>query len=120
MSIDWSRVKHFERSEFGHSKGVDPDSKLVEMLDEARTIAGVLFNINSGIRTKARNAEVGGKPNSAHIGGYAVDIECRTSRHRFLMTRALLEVGFTRIGWGESFIHVDTDPTKPQSVGWLY
>ena len=120
MVTNWQRVRHFKRAEFGRADGIEPDSKLVAMLDEARTIAGISFRVNSGIRTEARNAEVGGKPNSAHIGGYAVDIECRTSRHRFLMTRALLEVGFTRIGWGESFIHVDTDPTKPQSVGWLY
>lgn len=117
---DWQRVRNFRRGEFGHAEGIEPDPKLVAMLDEARTIAGVPFEINSGIRTEQRNDQVGGKPTSAHLSGHAVDIACRSSRHRFLILRALIEVGFRRIGVADTFIHCDTDPTKPQDVVWTY
>jgi len=32
----------------------------------------------------------------------------------------LLEVGFTRIGIGNTFIHVDIDKDKSQNVIWTY
>ena len=90
------------------------------MLDQARDIAGVPFVINSGIRSVERNAQVGGAADSAHISGHAVDIRCPTGRHRFLIVRALLEVGFTRLGIGKTFVHADTDQSKPNEVIWLY
>ena len=118
--IDWDRVKHFARSEFGRADGVEPCPVLVQRLDEARGIAGVPFVINSGIRTADRNAEVGGTHESAHITGHAVDIRCPSSRHRFLIVSALRDAGFRRIGIGSTFVHCDTDPDKPQDVIWTY
>lgn len=118
--MDWSTVKHFSRSEFGRSGSIEPDEKLVRLLDQAREIAGVPFAINSGIRSVERNAKAGGAPESAHLSGHAVDIHCPTSRHRFLIVRALIEVGFYRIGIGATFVHADTDPDKGQEVIWTY
>lgn len=118
--IDWDQIRYFKRHEFGHGEGVEPDRKLVEMLDEARHAAGVPFVINSGIRTPERNAEVGGAAESAHLTGHAVDIRCPTGRHRMKMLDALLTVGFRRIGVAKTFIHVDTDLTKPQDTIWVY
>ena len=117
---NWNRVNHFNRDEFGHADGIDPAPNLVYMLDQARSLAGIPFAINSGIRTPERNAAVGGAPESAHLGGYAVDIAANTSRERFVILRALLHVGFTRIGIGRSFIHADVDPDKAPEVAWLY
>lgn len=117
---DWQRVKHFTRGEFGRHGDVEPDEALVRMLDAAREIAGVPFAINSGIRSPERNAEVGGVDTSAHLTGHAADIRCPSSRHRFLMLSSLIEAGFRRIGVGDAFIHVDTDPRKPQEVVWTY
>lgn len=31
-----------------------------------------------------------------------------------------MEAGFTRIGIGQNFIHVDTDPDKQQNIIWTY
>ena len=119
--MDWSRIRYFRRAEFGQGEpGVEPDPELVRMLDEARHIAGVPFVINSGLRTRARNAEVGGAPNSAHITGHAVDIRCPSNRHRFLIVRACLDVGFRRVGIGQTFVHVDSSPDLPPDVIWLY
>jgi uncharacterized protein YcbK (DUF882 family) len=116
----WSHVRHFKRSEFGRNGDIEPDENLVRMLDRARDIAGIPFQINSGVRSPERNAEVGGVDTSAHLTGHAVDIRCATSRHRFVMVCALIEAGFRRIGCAKTFIHVDTDPDKPQDVIWTY
>jgi uncharacterized protein YcbK (DUF882 family) len=118
--MDWNQVKHFTRGEFGRHGDIEPDEDLVRMLDQARDIAGVPFVINSGIRSPERNEAVGGVESSAHLTGHAVDIRCPSSRHRFLMIDALIIAGFRRIGVGETFLHCDTDPDKPQGVIWTY
>ena len=113
-------MRYFTRDEFRYADGVEPCPMLIRMLDDARERAGIPFVINSGIRTPERNAEVGGVPDSAHVRGYAVDISAPTSRARFLITRAVLDAGFKRVGIGRTFVHVDTDPEKADELIWLY
>lgn len=52
--------------------------------------------------------------------GIAIDLQAKYSRQRFLIIRGLIEAGFTRIGIGENFIHVDDDKDKDQRVVWHY
>lgn len=115
---------HFELSEFNSpdeiGSGKYMDENFLSRLDDARGIAGIPFTINSGFRTKSRNAYVGGKNNSSHQYGYAADIHCTDSRSRFIIIDALIKAGFSRIGVGKTFIHVDNDPDKDGSVAWLY
>lgn len=118
--MDWSRVRHFTRDEFGYAPDVEPDPTLVQMLNDARAMAGVPFVITSGIRTEDHNAEVGGSETSSHLTGHAVDISVETSNWRFLIVDALRECGARRIGIADDFIHVDTDEGKPQDVLWVY
>lgn len=94
--------------------------EFLEMLDDARDIAGIPFIINSGYRTVAHNEFVNGKPSSSHMKGYAVDLKVSDSRSRFLILSALEAVGFSRMGIGKTFIHVDNDYNKDQEVTWLY
>jgi len=89
-------------------------------LDEAREIAGIPFHINSAFRTPEKNSEVGGKSNSSHLRGLAVDISTTDSRTRFIVLQALIAAGFTRMGIGDTFIHVDMDTEKSQNVIWTY
>lgn len=89
-------------------------------LDKAREEAGIPFKINSAFRTTEHNAEVGGKPNSSHLRGLAVDISVTDSRTRFIVLEALIKVGFNRIGVAKSFIHVDDDKEKSDRVVWVY
>jgi len=96
------------------------DSMFMWRLQEARTLAGIPFRINSGWRCKAHNEAVGGTPNSSHLKGLAADIRCRVSRTRFLILYALMDVGFNRIGVADDFIHVDIDPDKTNDVIWVY
>ena len=96
------------------------DADFLEMLDEARSRAGVPFVISSGFRSDEHNAVVGGAPDSSHLKGCAADIVAYTSRDRFLIVTALLEAGFDRIGLGEDFIHVDSDWEKAGNLVWTY
>lgn len=114
--------KYFKPTEKTGSHGTiaDLDKKLVTMLDLARGIAGIPFVINSGYRTPEHNKAIGGVADSAHIKRLAVDIRCRNSNERFIITSALLQAGFKRIGLGSTFIHCDIDTTKPQNVIFDY
>jgi len=96
------------------------NATLLSMLDEARHIAQIPFKINSGYRTTKRNMQVGGKINSSHLKGLAVDISCTDSRSRSIILSALKDVSFNRVGIAKSFIHVDIDDTKSANVTWVY
>jgi len=108
----------------------------IKKLDKARDIIElgwnklypskkIYFKINSGYRTDVRNSEVGGVTNSAHRdkgnGAHAVDISWKNynKEQRQEILNVLREVGFSRIGKANTFVHVDNDSTLPQ-VGWLY
>ena len=122
-------MRNFNINEFDSpdvkGSGAKMDKCFLEMLDNARDIAGVPFVINSGYRTLEHNIAIykklGKKPiKSSHLKGLAVDIDCRESRARFLIVSALKDAGFTRIGISDSFIHVDNDTNKAQNVIWTY
>ena len=86
----------------------------------ARVRAGLPFGVNSASRCPVHNKAEGGKDTSSHLEGYALDIAVTSSRARFEILQSLIAVGFTRIGIGKNFIHVDDDPTKAPNVTWLY
>ncbi len=89
-------------------------------LDNARMIADIPFIINSAWRSVEHNEKVGGKPDSSHLKGLAVDIKVTNSRQRFIVLQSLIAAGFNRIGIAKTFIHVDGDNEKDPRVTWLY
>ena len=93
---------------------------LVDMLDSARTKAGIPFVITSGYRCESHNKEVGGSKSSSHLEGLAVDIGATNSVERGKILRALFMSGFSRVGIAKTFIHVDVDYTKVKPVTWMY
>ena len=107
---------------FSDNEIVGLDTKLVEMLDKAREIAGIPFKINSGYRTKSQNKKAGGVEDSAHLTGLAVDIACTSDVNRWKIINALISVGFKRIGisFSKKFIHADIDHNKTNMVIWGY
>lgn len=117
-------MKYFEYEEFDspdiQGSGQLMDTKLLNMIDEAREIYGKPIHVTSGYRTEAHNRKVGGVDSSSHLKGLAIDVACVRSDDRFKMLSALLEVGFNRIGVAGTFIHVDIDKDKSQNVIWTY
>jgi len=105
--------KYFKEIEDNMSK------EFLFVLDEAREFAGIPFIINSAYRSPDHPLSIK-NPNSSHIKGLAVDIKATDSVTRFKIVKALIEVGFTRIGIADTFIHVDLDLDKTQNVIWTY
>jgi zinc D-Ala-D-Ala carboxypeptidase len=85
------------------------NSAFLKKLDEARTKAGVPFIITSSFREDSK---------TSHGRGTGVDMRCAQSTQRFRILKALLEVGFSRIGVYDKHIHVDLDDQSPQGVVW--
>lgn len=99
------------------------NQRFLDMLNAAELLMypdTIPLPLNSGFRCETHNAAVGGKPNSAHRTGEAVDIKVRSSGERHRLLKALLSAGFNRIGIGTGFIHADSSLTLPQNVTWLY
>ena len=114
--------KHFILSEFaceccGENR---MQHETIARLDDAREYSGIPYKINSGYRCCNHNRKVGGRENSSHKTGYAVDIHTGSSYERFRVLEGLLKAGFTRIGIAKTFIHADDDPIKPEQVIWTY
>tara|TARA_R100001463_G_scaffold103671_1_gene158142 strand:+ start:6718 stop:7161 length:444 start_codon:yes stop_codon:yes gene_type:complete len=117
-------LTYFKLSEFDSpdevGSGYRMDTDFLRRLDTARGIAGIPFKINSGYRTAAHNTLVGGRVGSSHKKGLAVDIGYTGSRERYIILKALMEVGITRFGIAKTFIHCDVDNNKDGDVIWLY
>jgi zinc D-Ala-D-Ala carboxypeptidase len=117
-------MRYFTLDEFDSpdlpGSGAFMHQEFLDLLDDARDLAGVPFVINSGYRTEYWNQKVGGRVGSSHLTGWAADIRATTSNRRYLVVAALTAVGFTRIGCADSFVHVDMDPTKAENCLWLY
>lgn len=85
-------------------------------LDDARSICSYKFVLNSAYRSPEYERQQGRTGTSSHCKGLAVDISCLTSQCRLKMLLALLAVGFRRIGIYPTFLHVDSDTSKPASI----
>jgi len=125
--MNWSNFPDFNEKEFFIGDPPYPgvmNEDFMSKLQAARTIAGVPFEINSGFRTTEHNQQVGGKPDSTHLLGRACDIKVVDSRTRINIVKSLLLAGFTRIGIGKDFVHVDNgeEVGKPYdpNVMWTY
>lgn len=78
----WDDIQYFQRAEFRCQCGgkycdgfpAEPAEETVRLADEIRRRAGVPLNVNSGLRCKQHNADVGGVWNSLHLTGQAIDL----------------------------------------------
>tara|TARA_R100000541_G_scaffold38874_1_gene46725 strand:- start:309 stop:671 length:363 start_codon:yes stop_codon:yes gene_type:complete len=120
-------LKYFKISEFDSpdvkGSGDNMNKDFLNLLDQARELAGCKFSINSGFRTKEWNIKVGGRVGSSHCKGLAADIYLpKNSRDRFLIINSLLSVGLNRMGisFKSKFIHIDMDKDKDGEVIWTY
>jgi len=80
-------LKHFKLAEFDSADAPGSGSKMqpkfLQMIDNARSIAGIPFAITSGYRTEAHNKKVGGVADSSHCQGWAADIAASSGTSNF-------------------------------------
>jgi uncharacterized protein YcbK (DUF882 family) len=98
----------------------DLKGDFIKKLDIARQVAKVPFVLTSAYRSEEWEKKQGRDGTSSHTKGIAVDIKCSSSNDRFRIFNGLISVGFSRIGIGKNFIHVDLDKDKTSSVAWTY
>ncbi len=103
----------------GSWRQMHPD--FMEKLTKVKRLVNLpSFTINSGLRSHRHNKKVGGVANSSHLFGRAADIHTPNPWYQRRVARAAVKAGFTRMGIGKNFIHIDDDPTKPQPAVWGY
>jgi hypothetical protein len=97
----------------------DMSPRFLEKLTVFRLIYGVPFTPNSAYRCPKHPLL-----SENHLG-YAVDVPCRSSNDRWRIINAAIKAGFTRIGIGKDFVHIDCTPehmfkeTTKQLI-WIY
>lgn len=101
-------------------KKSDMNTDFMRRLNNAREYSGVPLVLTSAYRTRKHELDQGRTGTSSHTKGIAVDIQAATSRARHKIVSGLLRAGFNRIGIGRTFVHVDSDTAKPDSVMWDY
>lgn len=123
---DWDKIKYFKREEFACKCGqycdgfpVEVDLGMVAVMDKIREEVGKPIRINSGIRCKRHNSNVGGVANSRHLYGSACDAQ-RPAGTTPEQMAAIAEKHLPNSGgigiysWG---IHVDTRPDRARWRG---
>lgn len=126
-SNDWKNIKHFKKSEFACKCGgrfcngypAEIDMNMVKIADTIRARIGKPIPINSGIRCKTHNANVGGVGNSQHLFGIAADLGKPAGVTPTQMAAIAEELmpntgGIGVYSWG---IHIDTRKTKSRWNG---
>jgi len=121
VSEDWDRIKNFTEAEFKckHCGEVHMNLQFITELQHARYLSRCPYVISSGYRCLQYDAQIGGKGN--HPTGQAADILIPDSAARYAILNGLFAAGFTRIGIGKTFVHVDgLEGVKPREMVWLY
>lgn len=96
------------------------DAISLSRLNRCRHIAGIPFVLTSAYRSPSHEVLKGRPANGPHTTGQAFDIACTSNAARFKIVDAALKVGFTRIGIGPNFIHLDDCTDKPSPRIWSY
>lgn len=122
--MKWPGIRFFDSTEFDSpdapGSGEGMKFGFVKKLDILREECGFPIIVDSGIRTPKHNSDVGGEPVSGHLTGEAADLRCIASRTRYVILMNAFRLGFSRIGIGDTFVHLDDSMTLDQRVVWLY
>lgn len=82
------------------------DTRFLDALQRLRDLVGKPLRITSARRCTFRNRKVGGAKASQHMLAMAADIS-RTGHDPVELARKAVAAGFTGIGFGGTFLHVD-------------
>ena len=122
----WDEIRYFKKQEFACKCGkycdgypAEIDMNMVKIADQIREKIGKPITINSGLRCKTHNSNVGGVSNSQHLLGKAADLGCPSGCTPAQMASIAEEVmgdtgGIGTYSWG---IHIDTRSTKSRWNG---
>lgn len=96
--------------------------ELLSLLEAIRSDVGIPMQINSWTRCKEHNSKVGGRSKSAHLRGWALDIQLHSDSERFKFVKSAMSHGCRRIFTGKKpfIVHVDLDPSLPAPRLGLY
>lgn len=101
-----------------HTGAQGIQDSFLERLDELRHRCGFPFRITSGYRSPEHPEEASKKTPGRHSEGIAADIEVDNGYQRAIIIREALKMGFSGLGVGKYFIHVDDRGGPP--VLWEY
>ena len=123
----WKDIRYFTRAEFKCKCGgkfcdgypAEIDMNMVKIADQIRDKIGKPITINSGLRCKTHNSNVGGVSNSQHLLGKAADLGCPSGCTPAQMASIADEImgdtgGIGIYSWG---IHIDTRSAKSRWNG---
>lgn len=115
---------YFKESEFQQCTPAcslqDMQQSMMNCLDHLRAQCGFPFKINSAYRRRTYEIEKGRSGSSSHTKGLAVDIHCIDEAKRMKIIKYALDMGISRVGISRTYIHLDIDGTKKQSIIWVY
>jgi len=137
--INWNNYANFNATEFNCRCGCGAGGErvslvLMNMLQRARTRAGIPFSVNSGGRCQKHAAQVSTASNTlasdhtftASQLVLGADIRTTDNAQRWRIIDAAQREGFTRIGIGNGFVHLgigtreNAGARNPSNVIWLY
>lgn len=120
----WEDIQYFKKSEFKCKCGkcggfpVEPDEDLVRLLEKIRKHFNAPVTINSGVRCKTHNKNVGGASGSQHLYGTAADIKVQgVAPAKVVAYAETLLPGTGGIGTYKTFTHVDVRKNKSRWNG---
>lgn len=128
----WKDIKHFKPSDLAckcdglcQPKVMNVSMDFVRKLDALRDKLKQPFKINSGCRCERFNQGViRGDPGSPHVSGpdgqsCAVDVFVPNGQYRADLLTAAFAIGFSGVGIGRTWIHLDDLP-RGEHVVWIY
>lgn len=95
------------------------EPSFIALLNETRAKYGKAMRITSGCRCENHNNKIGGKPESWHLSGLAVDVAVNEPSARAKLIGAAFDLGWRGIGVAHTFVHLDMG-TRPTRLVWLY
>ena len=117
-------ARYFKDAEFARCSPScsidDMEQSFLDKLDALRERCGMPLLLTSAYRSVEWELSKGRRTDGDHPRRRGVDIAANTNATRFKIVKAALELGFTRIGVANTFVHVGDVPANPQNVLWLY